>query len=373
MSGKPPVGGVSRKSAIFRVVLPTLLMLCSSLVVFAVLELGIRILRGEVLSTHNLIVGPASQQRTKFFVRDPNLGWALRPGARVTGADIGWERDIGIPGTYQDAVLTALDSGLRSNGQQAPPLERPVVLAVGDSFTFGGKVSDQQSWPAALERLLGVPVLNGGVSGYGIDQTVLRGEQLAARHRPDLLIVSYINEDLERATSSSRNRVAKPYFRVNGEELELHNTPVPPDPEMDLFRRVFGHSHLVDWIMLKVDWLYWREGRFSLTHEDEEAIGCGLMARLGDLQDRLGLPVVVLLQKSKAEEPPEPQGDRVLACARARGLATMDLFPVLRELQVEDPERHAALFFGHMTPAGNEWVARVLADEIKKRGWLDEG
>ena len=44
-------------------------------------------------------------------------------------------------------------------------------MAVGDSFTFGDEVNDGQTWPAQLQQLTGRRVINGGVSGYGFDQT----------------------------------------------------------------------------------------------------------------------------------------------------------------------------------------------------------
>ena len=66
-----------------------------------------------------------------------------------------------------------------ATGEQASP--GAPILAVGDSFTFGDEVNDGQTWPAQLQLLTGRRVLNGGVSGYGFDQIVLRAEQLAAK------------------------------------------------------------------------------------------------------------------------------------------------------------------------------------------------
>ena len=58
------------------------------------------------------------------------------------------------------------------------------VLATGSSFTLGEEVADSESWPTYLQDLTGRKVLNGGVSGYSLDQTVLRTERLA--RQPDL-------------------------------------------------------------------------------------------------------------------------------------------------------------------------------------------
>lgn len=55
-------------------------------------------------------------------------------------------------------------------------------MAVGDSFTYGEYVGDLDAWPAQLQRLTGRSGLNGGVSGYGLDQIVVRAERLMALH-----------------------------------------------------------------------------------------------------------------------------------------------------------------------------------------------
>lgn len=68
---------------------------------------------------------------------------------------------------------------IRFSGAKPPSADAP-ILAVGDSFTSGENVGDLDSWPAQLQRLTGHTVLNGGVSGYGLDQIVLRTERLTA-------------------------------------------------------------------------------------------------------------------------------------------------------------------------------------------------
>ena len=347
------------------------LSLASTLMTLLALELGFRLARSELFSTEHLLLNAKRDQKASFFDRDPILGWVPRPQTRVTGRELGWDKKTDLPGTAQAAVVTTLDDGLRSNGSDVDRAERPVILTVGDSFTFGAQVSDHDSWPSVLEHSLGVRVLNGGVSGYGLDQAILRAEQLAPKYQPDLLIVSFINADLLRTTTSSRDMAPKPYFRVREGALEFANTPVPPpEDRMDLFRRVFGHSRFVGAIMDQLNPRYWREGPLRETLQSEDEIGCLLMARLEKLGRRMGSEVLVMLQKARPGEPPNPSGDHVLSCAEERGLSTLNLFPILDGIAMADPMHQAALFFGHMTPLGNEFVAEVLAHEIHEKQWL---
>lgn len=82
--------------------------------------------------------------------------------------------------------------GFRVNGA-APAArgEAPVVLALGDSFTFGLGVRDEATWPARLEALVStrlgrpVEVTNAGTISYGVFQELdlLRTAGLAGRPR----------------------------------------------------------------------------------------------------------------------------------------------------------------------------------------------
>ena len=71
-------------------------------------------------------------------------------------------------------------------------------MAVGDSLTYGDEVRDEEAWPAQLQRLTGRRVLNGGVTGYGFDQIVLRAEQLTNMHKPSVVVVGFIADDIRR-------------------------------------------------------------------------------------------------------------------------------------------------------------------------------
>jgi hypothetical protein len=85
---------------------------------------------------------------------DPYLGYAPREG---------FVRVLSDPTEdWVDALVTIRGDGFRSNGPRGP-LPTSTVLVVGDSFTFGDQVSDDETWPACLEATLHRGVDNGGV------------------------------------------------------------------------------------------------------------------------------------------------------------------------------------------------------------------
>jgi hypothetical protein len=120
-------------------------------------------------------------QSTLPIIFDAELGWVPKPNVQVRS----W-------GTTETTVLA---DGTRSNGREIRDLADP-ILAVGDSFTFGAQVSDWETWPAQLENLSGRRVVNGGVDGYGVDQSFLRTRRLLSRYPISNVIFSFIPDDI---------------------------------------------------------------------------------------------------------------------------------------------------------------------------------
>lgn len=78
------------------------------------------------------------------------------------------------------------------------------IAVLGDSFTFGYRVTGEETYPNILEARLneGAPekrfdVLNMGVSGYGTQDEALVLEHKALAWKPDLIIVGYVLNDPE--------------------------------------------------------------------------------------------------------------------------------------------------------------------------------
>jgi lysophospholipase L1-like esterase len=94
------------------------------------------------------------------------------------------------------APATILSNGLRSNGVDTGPRAEsaPVIIALGDSFTFGLGVNDDQTWPARLESALRknlneeVRVLNAGTISYGVFQQLDQLKELVRAERPVIVI-----------------------------------------------------------------------------------------------------------------------------------------------------------------------------------------
>ena len=151
-----------------------------------------------------------------FDVYHPTRGWALRPGLRRVEA-------------FENKTVSSNSRGLRGSSEHA--YEKPPgtlrILTFGDSFTFGEEVSDDETWTYFLEKLLpGSEVINFGVHGYGHDQMLLYLREEGIKYHPDIVILGFVSEDMERNMLSFRD-YAKPRFVLDGGRLVLTNTPVP--------------------------------------------------------------------------------------------------------------------------------------------------
>src|SRR5260370_32074557 len=168
----------------------------------------------------------------------------------------------GVAGTFMGRPISFSADGLRNHNLNLAPTQGRPVLAVGDSFTEGWAVGDDETWPAHLERDTGWRVLNAGVRAYGLDQMVLRAERLAPRFKPRAIVLAFIQDDINRVGLAIRHGFHKPYFVPAGETIELRNLPVPRTPGSDAFdaiRHVLGYSYLIDFGMGRLDALdLWR-------------------------------------------------------------------------------------------------------------------
>lgn len=108
------------------------------------------------------------------------------------------------------AVLLLLATWLSACSDNTPrlPLLPPdaVILAFGDSLTFGTGADKEQSYPAVLARLTGLTVINAGIPGEVTAQGVKRLPALLDRYKPQLLLLCHGGNDLLRKTGTSTTR-----------------------------------------------------------------------------------------------------------------------------------------------------------------------
>jgi lysophospholipase L1-like esterase len=116
-----------------------------------------------------------------------------------------------------------------------PELERldadAVVLAFGDSLTYGSGASEHESYPAQLEQLIGRRVVSAGVPGEVTARALARLPEVLDEHSPRLLLLCIGGNDFLRRLG---NRQAEANVRAmvklattRGIGVMLIGTPEP--------------------------------------------------------------------------------------------------------------------------------------------------
>jgi len=126
--------------------------------------------------------------------------------------------------------------GQAGNGAMASKSEHLAkeipISAYGDSFTAGFGVEAEYSWTNVLGKMLGCPIENYGVPGYGTDQSYLRFHY-NTQDDAKIVLFGQLSENIQRNVNQLRNFLApsyqcqtKPRFVLDAKgQLEL--VPVP--------------------------------------------------------------------------------------------------------------------------------------------------
>lgn len=105
------------------------------------------------------------------------------------------------------------------------PPDRPVLLALGCSFTFGSSVLAEETFAWRVAGELDAICHNAGICGGGAAQMLQRARELLPRERPAWVLVQYSPWLLERGrlpfAPTYIGRVPTPYFARTGGGVEL--------------------------------------------------------------------------------------------------------------------------------------------------------
>jgi len=261
---------------------------------------------------------------------------------------------------------------------EPPPGARRIVL-VGDSYTWGHGVANDETWGAFLERRLdGWQVLNLGVPGYGVDQAVLTFEEIGADYGPDVVVLGCFVRDVFRNLVAFRG-YQKPCFVLGpGDELELRTGHlVPPDELSAAYlngeRRIGGWSYSYLWSWMRSSYARSPFARRSLSADSPAMrLMAALLRRFAEHARSRGSEPFLLVLPERLDKHLESHWQRVeelvLAEARRLGLPARSVTPRFVDEEARRPD--VPLNPDHLSVRGNEVVAEELLAGLRAAGLL---
>ncbi|MEW5995137.1 MAG: SGNH/GDSL hydrolase family protein, partial [Candidatus Zixiibacteriota bacterium] len=150
----------------------------------SLVEVAVRIAGIDTYFQNRFFVVNRALDYPDVFKKDSRLFWRLRPGHTVTSR------------FFEGKAYRINSLGLR--GDEVPPKkDRPRILALGNSCTFGWGVTDEQTYTRRLEKLLGgsYEVINCGIPGYSSWQGKLFLQRELIDLQPDILLICYAWND----------------------------------------------------------------------------------------------------------------------------------------------------------------------------------
>jgi hypothetical protein len=276
---------------------------------------------------------------------DPRIGWKLPPYARVE--ESGGDYSV----TYR-----ANAQGFRSAHDFGRPTARRRLALLGDSYTFGTGVDDDATFAARLEgRLRRVRTYNFGIGGFGIDQMWMTLRHYALEVDPDVVVLSFIRNDLDRALSAIRRGhdwLAKPTFRLQeGRLVPLTLENAPPAA----YRWIAARSRLFELargLESSIGWRFPTGYRWRLNR--------ALFAAIRDECRAAGVPLVVVHLPVNRRTPSPMLADE---------FAELEI-PFL-DLTDRLPPDADSLYFEHdphFSPRGHAFAADEIARFLIERG-----
>ncbi|WP_422002466.1 SGNH/GDSL hydrolase family protein [Reyranella sp.] len=317
---------------------------------------------------------------TTLFEYDPDLGYRFVPHLKTRVAN--------DEGGY---LVRTNGQGFRNDREfeRDDPASR--ILVFGDSFTAGDGVSNGSRYTDVLEGLLSAAqVHNFGLPGSGTDVQYLCYRKVAAGAPATAIVMAVLVENIRRIVSPYRPSqtedgkvefLAKPYFELDGDRLELRHVPVPREP---VTARELEGNDAVD-----------RGGRFPMLRKLVRSMGLQevvqqltryqptpeydspdnpawrlmraiLLAWRAEVPQPVVLMPLPLYQHVEGTADPPAYRQRFAELAREGGFVLHD---PLDDLLAYDAQTRRSFRFKrdvHLTPAGHRAIAQSLAGTLRR-------
>jgi lysophospholipase L1-like esterase len=331
----------------------------SLLVTLSVIEVALRLAWPQIFPPH-----PPG-----MYSPDDDVGYVLTP-------DSEWEFRRA---EFWVSVQTN-KTGLR--GKDLRPLKKNSVriLCLGDSFTWGWGVNDNEAYPAELEKLLqsryplfDVQVLNAGVPGYGTNKELEFLKKWGAHLKPNIVIVQFF---------SGNDFIDNRFSETHANEFRdgmLYKVFRPATQQKPVWLRIIDwlqqRSHLAYLVSNRVGYLAMRIGLLDelersssvyFTEEDGRRTTDYLVG-IGKIADQLEARTLFVHVPEKAQVMSRPKGSLRSAALVHEAAIMAEASSVDLTLEFVKKKNLQKLYFvadPHWTSKGHKLAAQILSKQI---------
>ena len=282
---------------------------------------------------------------------DAKIGWKMPPSTTST------EETEDFSATY-----TSNEQGFRDVDNFDPENDPPQrIVFLGDSMTFGVGVEDDEVFVEQIEKALGgnTRCYNLAMSGFGVAQMLATLRAYAYDLQPDLVVVPFIIDDLNRSLSAFRFRgvwMQKPAFAIEGDKL----VPLTAENSPPKFLRWISRTHLGELrrrVGNRVTRTYPIGYRWKLNRK--------LFQTIHDECRAAGVPILFVHLLAAQDSKPAPVFAKEF---QDMGIPFLDLQDSIR---AGIPGLHFEHDW-HFTAAGHAHIARELLDYISEHQLLSD-
>jgi hypothetical protein len=209
--------------------------------------------------------------------------------------------------------------------------EGTLIVALGDSHTFGYGVSDDEAFPALMQMSLqkrypskSIQMVNLGIPGYNSAQQLATLKEFALRLKPDVILLGYLLNDIQRPRPSQATTTLGIKELIYSLERHVH-----------LLRLILPHfARLARELGLGV--------QTRATREIDEYVNDGpawqenkrtlesLIEYARDLDSELAVLVLPYMVQLDERHPPLPAYEAVVNFFRSRSIPVINAFDYFR-------------------------------------------
>lgn len=319
-----------------------------------------------------------------IYQNDPYTGYTIRPNL---AAD--------LPITPDTAYTVFTDNrGVRVAAAGEYSSANPQVVVIGDSQSFGMGVQNDQTYPDALSKELGVSVTNLGVPGYGTVAALRRLEKFGDLH-PKVIILGHYYDHPRRNinTCSPAFAVFKcitvPYLAPTSQGA--FGVQEPRDNQFAIHQVASYFDYVTGQGSAYTVWLdyYWSGLRrtrdifetlrlinFYPYKEPVDPVAAEattrmLFERLRNQAVSMGARPMVLYIPDYLGTEVAPPPAYLAHIARDLGIPLVDATEDIRDVKEHDPTHLSVPNDGHLQGIPHHRIAHLLAERIKLLGLLN--